>query len=58
MLPRTFHLAELGVVALSQDLGDVISNMNTLNRNLENLVTVGRDVERAGDVVKISKSCP
>jgi len=58
MLPRTLHLAELGVVALSQDLGDVISNMNTLNRNLENLVTVGRDVERAGDVVRISKSGP
>lgn len=36
---------------LAQDLGDVISNMNTLNRNLENLVAVGRDVERAGDVV-------
>jgi hypothetical protein len=46
-------------VSLSlQDLGDVISNMNTLNRNLENLVTVGRDVERAGDVVSISKSYP
>jgi len=33
-----------------QELGEVVSNMNTLNRNLESLVEVGRDIERVSDV--------
>ena len=33
-----------------QDLGEVVSNMNKLNRNLESLVEVGRDIERVSDV--------
>ena len=33
-----------------QELGDVVSNMNKLNRNLESIVEVGRDIERVSDV--------
>lgn len=36
--------------ARRQDLGDVVSNMHKLNRNLESLVEVGRDIERVSDV--------
>ena len=34
----------------SQDLGDVVSNMNKLNKNLESMVEVGRDIERVSNV--------
>ena len=34
----------------AQDLGEVVSNMNKVNRNLESLVEVGRDIERVSDV--------
>lgn len=33
-----------------QELGEVVGNMSTLNRNLESLVEVGRDIERVSDV--------
>jgi len=33
-----------------QDLGEVVANMNKVNRNLESLVEVGRDIERVSDV--------
>ncbi len=34
----------------AQELGDVVSQMNKLNKNLESLVEVGRDIERVSDV--------
>ena len=33
-----------------QGLGDVVSNLNTLNRNMESIIMVGRDIERIADV--------
>ncbi|KAJ1496503.1 hypothetical protein T484DRAFT_1874457 [Baffinella frigidus] len=38
------------VCDIVQELGEVVGNMSTLNRNLESLVEVGRDIERVSDV--------
>ena len=37
-------------LCVAQDLGEVVSSMNKVNRNLESLVEVGRDIERVSDV--------
>lgn len=48
-VPCSTHGA-LRVRGAPQDLGEVVSSMHSLNKNLESLVDVGREIERVSDV--------
>ena len=50
MLELQVFISSEDWLCCAQDLGEVVSNMNKVNRNLESLVEVGRDIERVSDV--------